>query len=73
MAARLRAEQGWVCCYCGGSIGPTRDHIEHFRPLQSTPAFRHLTYAWGNLLASCQSGQLRREPRHCGAAKRRVV
>ena len=46
----LLAEQGGVCCYCGGRIDASRSHIEHFRPQEIYP---HLALDYTNLHASC--------------------
>ncbi|MGN4155111.1 retron system putative HNH endonuclease [Burkholderia gladioli] len=79
----LLAEQGWVCCYCGGAVTETDSHIEHFRPQRDFPALQ-LDYA--NLHASCMGTSrhvfpddegaatlnraAKRPPTFCGDAKR---
>lgn len=62
----LIAEQGHICCYCGGRIVHTDSHIEHFQPQTDYPD-RELDYF--NLLASCQNKLAPKEPRHCGMGK----
>jgi uncharacterized protein (TIGR02646 family) len=67
----LVQEQGNICCYCEreiGEAGPPPDaHIEHLHPKSAHP---HLTYAWGNLLASCEDDKHRGEtPESCGHRK----
>ncbi|KAB8335131.1 TIGR02646 family protein [Scytonema tolypothrichoides VB-61278] len=64
----LLQEQGFVCCYCGMSIGRKQCHIEHFRPKS---VYRDLTFEYTNLIASCQ-GEDEHKPRvpvHCGHKK----
>jgi uncharacterized protein (TIGR02646 family) len=64
----LLKEQGFICCYCGSSIGRRECHIEHFQPKSVYP---HLTYEYNNLIASCQ-GEDEKRPRvpiHCGHKK----
>ena len=73
----LLAEQGSLCCYCQSRIvrrmqpGATVDdgsHIEHLLPRKHFP---HLTFAYKNLVASCQEGSdsTPRVPERCGSAK----
>lgn len=67
----LVQEQGGICCYCErpiGDAGPPPDaHIEHLAPKS---VHRHLTYAWGNLLASCEDEKHQgRTPESCGHKK----
>ena len=66
-------DQRQLCCYCSGSIGIGAFHIEHFRPQKSNAPLR---FAWGNLLASCESFKMEAfegEPvetqLHCGHRK----
>jgi uncharacterized protein (TIGR02646 family) len=59
----LIAEQGHICCYCGGRIVHADSHIEHFQPQTDYP---DLELDYFNLLASCQNQLIPREPRHCG-------
>ena len=79
----LLAEQGWVCCYCGGAVTETDSHIEHFRPQKD---FDVLQLDYDNLHASCMGtsrhvlldredgGERKRArkrlPTFCGDAKR---
>jgi len=68
----LVAEQGAICCYCEreiGCAGARPDaHIEHLQPKSAHP---HLTYAWTNLLASCEDEKHRgNAPESCGHQKR---
>ena len=46
----LNAMQERLCAYCEGSLDKLGQHIEHFRTRNSAP---QLTYAWTNLLGSC--------------------
>lgn len=62
----LKAEQGYICCYCERRLNDDDSHIEHFRP-QSDPAVDPLDF--GNLLCSCQNQVKKGEPRHCGNLK----
>jgi uncharacterized protein (TIGR02646 family) len=62
----LIAEQGHICCYCGGRIVPADSHIEHFKPQTE---FADLELDYFNLLASCQNKLAPKEPRHCGMGK----
>jgi uncharacterized protein (TIGR02646 family) len=64
----LLQEQGYICCYCGRPISRNQCHIEHFRPKS---VYRHLTFEYTNLIASCQ-GEDEDRPRvpvHCGHKK----
>lgn len=64
----LLKEQGHICCYCGRTISRKECHIEHFRPKS---VYRHLTFEYTNLIASCQ-GEDEDRPRvpvHCGHKK----
>ncbi len=64
----LLKEQGYICCYCGNSIARKECHIEHFQPKS---LYKNLTYAYNNLLISCQ-GEDEKRPRvpvHCGHKK----
>jgi uncharacterized protein (TIGR02646 family) len=63
---RLFGEQGHICCYCGRRIVDNDSHIEHLAPRET---YRPLTYAFDNLLASCQQNLLKKDPRHCGTQK----
>lgn len=64
----LLKEQGYTCGYCGRAIQRRDCHIEHFRPKSVYP---HLTYAYENLIASCQGehADKPRVPLHCGHKK----
>ena len=76
----LLREQGYICCYCGirveygaTTIGPIDvperegSHIEHVLPREHFP---ERTFAYDNLLISCQGHQEEpREPKHCGTHK----
>lgn len=69
----LARDQGYLCCYCAGAITRGNFRIEHFRP---RAGFRHLTYRWDNLLASCEisravptDGQVIETQLHCDHAK----
>jgi uncharacterized protein (TIGR02646 family) len=64
----LLQEQGYICCYCGRPISRKQCHIEHFRPKS---VYKHLTFEYTNLIASCQ-GEDEDRPRvpvHCGHKK----
>lgn len=64
----LLQEQGYICGYCGMAIARKQCHIEHFRPKS---VYRHLTFEYTNLIASCQ-GEDEHKPRvpvHCGHKK----
>ncbi|MEC4814451.1 MAG: retron system putative HNH endonuclease [Scytonema sp. PMC 1069.18] len=64
----LLQEQGYICCYCSRPISRKQCHIEHFRPKS---VYRHLTFEYTNLIASCQ-GEDEDRPRvpvHCGHKK----
>lgn len=62
----LLKEQGWVCCYCGRSIGQLDSHIEHFRPQER---YANLALSYENLHASCIRETEPGRPLHCGHAK----
>ncbi|NJR14409.1 MAG: TIGR02646 family protein [Calothrix sp. CSU_2_0] len=64
----LLQEQGYICCYCGISIGRRNCHIEHFRPKSK---YQDLTFTYTNLIASCQGEDEVRptKPVHCGHKK----
>jgi uncharacterized protein (TIGR02646 family) len=64
----LLKEQGYICCYCGISIGRRNCHIEHFQPKSK---YQDLTFAYTNLIASCQGEDEVRptKPVHCGHKK----
>lgn len=62
----LLKEQGWVCCYCGRSIGQLDSHIEHFRPQER---YADLALSCENLHASCIRETEPGRPLHCGHAK----
>ncbi len=62
----LVAEQGWVCCYCGRTIGMDDSHVEHFRPQDE---YKDLQLDFMNLFASCVRQGVPKLPRHCGHAK----
>lgn len=64
----LLKEQGNTCAYCGIRISRRTCHIEHFRPKSKYP---HLTFAYTNLIASCQGEDEQRptRPVHCGHKK----
>jgi uncharacterized protein (TIGR02646 family) len=62
----LLAEQGWVCCYCGGRIDEQTSHIEHFRPQSQR---EDLSLSYENLHASCLRETEASTPLHCGHAK----
>jgi uncharacterized protein (TIGR02646 family) len=62
----LLAEQGYVCCYCGGEVTIEDSHIEHFYP-QSEREELQLDYS--NLHASCIKSPKARTPIHCGHKK----
>ncbi|GAA6620572.1 retron system putative HNH endonuclease [Scytonema sp. NUACC26] len=64
----LLQEQGYICCYCGRPISRKQCHIEHYRPKS---VYKHLTFEYTNLIASCQ-GEDEDRPRvpvHCGHKK----
>jgi uncharacterized protein (TIGR02646 family) len=64
----LLEEQGYICCYCGRPIARKQCHIEHFKPKS---VYKHLTFEYTNLIASCQ-GEDEERPRvpiHCGHKK----
>ncbi|SPB15697.1 hypothetical protein NOV72_02917 [Caballeronia novacaledonica] len=63
----LLKEQGWVCCYCGRSVGLDDSHIEHFRPQHP---FEALQLTFKNLHASCLREAKPGLPLHCGHAKK---
>jgi len=65
----LMAEQGKICCYCGGRVSPLNSHIEHFRPKRKRK-YLQLQLDYDNLLCSCQRELQKEEPKHCGNAKR---
>ncbi|MEM7557186.1 MAG: retron system putative HNH endonuclease [Cyanobacteria bacterium P01_A01_bin.84] len=64
----LLAEQGYICGYCGIPISRKKCHIEHFRPKSK---YRHLTFEYTNLIASCQGEDEKKptRPVHCGHKK----
>lgn len=62
----LLAEQAWVCCYCGRSVGMLDSHIEHFRPQVQR---QDLALSYENLHASCIRETHPGMPLHCGHAK----
>lgn len=62
-------EQGHLCCYCGRRIIEHDSHIEHLVPRSPKTGDPNLTFAWNNLLASCQKNLVRGDPRHCGTSK----
>ena len=64
----LLKEQGYICCYCGISIARKNCHIEHYRPKSK---YKHLTFNYTNLIASCQGEDEQRptKPVHCGHKK----
>jgi uncharacterized protein (TIGR02646 family) len=62
----LLAEQGYVCCYCGRSIGLADSHVEHFRPQEARP---DLALEFTNLFASCIRANRPGSPLHCCHAK----
>lgn len=61
-------EQGYICCYCGIRISRRKCHIEHYRPKSK---YTHLTFAYSNLISSCQGEDEQRptKPVHCGHKK----
>ncbi|MEO0686206.1 MAG: retron system putative HNH endonuclease, partial [Cyanobacteria bacterium J06649_11] len=61
-------EQGYICCYCGIRISRKKCHIEHYRPKSK---YTHLTFAYSNLISSCQGEDEKRptKPVHCGHKK----
>ena len=61
-------EQGYICCYCGIRISRRKCHIEHYRPKSK---YTHLTFAYENLISSCQGEDEKRptKPVHCGHKK----
>lgn len=64
----LLKEQGYICCYCSRPISRKQCHIEHFKPKS---VYKHLTFNYTNLIASCQ-GEDEDRPRvpvHCGHKK----
>lgn len=66
--ASLINEQGFICCYCEGSISEDDSHTEHFRPT-SKREFLDLRLNYSNLHCSCQRELEKGEPRHCGNLK----
>jgi uncharacterized protein (TIGR02646 family) len=50
--ACLEQMQGRRCAYCEGDLDRLGQHIEHFRS-KGNAVFRDLTFAWDNLLWSC--------------------
>ena len=64
----LLKEQGHICCYCGIRISRKNCHIEHYRPKSQ---YKHLTFSYTNLIASCQGEDEQRptKPVHCGHKK----
>jgi uncharacterized protein (TIGR02646 family) len=65
----LIAEQGEICCYCGGRVSSQNSHIEHFRPKRKGK-YPKLQLEYTNLLCSCQRELQKEEPKHCGNAKK---
>ncbi|MDO4574081.1 MAG: retron system putative HNH endonuclease [Planctomycetia bacterium] len=66
LANHLRAEQGYLCCYCEEEIVKGISHIEHFRPKSLYPR-DSLNYY--NLFASC-NGCGKKDDVSCGVKKR---
>jgi uncharacterized protein (TIGR02646 family) len=63
----LLHEQGFLCCYCERRMDAGSSHIEHLQPQSLAPA---LSFAYTNLLASCQGeGALRKTPSTCGQVR----
>lgn len=62
----LKAEQGFICCYCERRLVVGDCHIEHFQP-QSDDSVDGLDF--GNMLCSCQDRLNKGDPRHCGNFK----
>ncbi|HMG66694.1 MAG TPA: retron system putative HNH endonuclease [Chitinophagaceae bacterium] len=62
----LKAEQGYICCYCERSLDVTDYHIEHLKP-KSLDDVDPLDYS--NMMCSCQLRVKKGEPRHCGNSK----
>jgi uncharacterized protein (TIGR02646 family) len=75
----LLKEQGWVCAYCGKSVGKESgnrgsgnddkkgdNHIEHFIPKSTN---KNCTYDYGNLFISCGPSNGNGAPKTCGDAK----
>ena len=65
----LIAEQGKICCYCGGQVSPQNSHIEHFRP-KGKGKYPQLQLKYNNLLCSWQRELQKEVPKHCGNAKK---
>lgn len=64
----LRAEQGFLCCYCEEEIAKGVCHIEHFKPKSYFP---ELALDYTNLFASC-NGCGTKEDLTCGMKKRNL-
>jgi uncharacterized protein (TIGR02646 family) len=62
VAASLREEQKYLCCYCELEIKHGDCHIEHMAPRSVEPA---RTYDYANLASSCNGGKIE----HCGHFK----
>lgn len=62
----LKAEQGYICCYCERRLVIGDCHIEHFQP-QHDATVDALDF--GNMLCSCQDRLKKGDPRHCGNLK----
>ena len=49
----LIAEQAELCIYCERKISKDISHVEHIHPKDVSGKFAHLTFAYTNLVASC--------------------
>jgi len=62
----LKSEQGYICCYCEGSLVDKYCHIEHLKP-QHLDEVDPLDFS--NMLCSCQVNIKKGEPINCGNSK----
>lgn len=79
LKAELLKEQNGLCCYCNKSMEEEKNSpIEHLKP-KGKPKYKHLTFEYKNLLASCNGNQKdndgkKKEPKprilHCDAEKK---
>ena len=66
IADALRAEQGYICCYCEREISDSDSHVEHIKPQSKFP-LESCNYA--NMLCSCGREGTKGMPLHCGKSK----
>lgn len=64
----LKAEQGYICCYCERKLETGDCHIEHLKP-QGKNLYPEYQLDYDNLICSCQLELEKGEPRHCGNSK----